>query len=127
MVAMPAQVIYFDRKFEMWLYAVSHGQLLLRSNRSNELTTRIDVLFKNVASISLPTVFEGLSLAEVTIDEARNLNIQVGSLSIGGRKIFMISGLNFIGYVAAGAVHWHEDEGHHFDESYFQESFSTSE
>jgi hypothetical protein len=44
---MSAQVADFQRKFQIWLYSVSHGQLLLRSNRSDEFRTRVDVLFKD--------------------------------------------------------------------------------
>ena len=58
---MSEAIVSFPRRFQIWLYSVSHGQLLLRSNRSGEFSTRIDVLFKNVAAIELPTAFDGLS------------------------------------------------------------------
>jgi hypothetical protein len=109
----------------MWLYAVGHGQLLLRSNKSSELPTRIDVLFKDVAALELPTLFDGLSITETTAEEAQSLNVQLGSWSDHGRKVFLLSGTNFVGYVIAGAVFWHEDEGSHYDESFFQESFTV--
>jgi hypothetical protein len=121
---MSKAIISFQREFQIWLYSVSHGQLLLRSNRSERVSTRIDVLFKNVAAVSLPTLFEGLSLAEATTDEARDLNIQLGALPIQKRKVFAIWGANFRGYVVAGAIFWHEDEGYHFDTSYFEGSLN---
>jgi hypothetical protein len=83
----------------------------------------VDVLFKDVAAMQLPTIFDGLSVVEASADEARGLNIQLGSLPLHGRKVFVIRGSNFEGYVIAGAVFWHEDEGQHFDESHFQKSF----
>src|SRR5215472_14871400 len=100
---MSEAIIGFHRKFEVWLYSVSHGQLLLRSNRSEKFSTRIDVLFKDVAAMALPTVFDGLSVAEAVTDEARNLNIQLGALRISNRKVFVIWGPTFKGYVVAGA------------------------
>ena len=122
---MSETIVSFQRKFQVWLYSVSHGQLLLRSNRSEKFSTRIDILFKDVAAIGLPTVFDGLSVAEASAEEARNLNIQRGALPLGNRRVFAIVGVNFAGYVVAGAVFWHEDEGHHFDESYFQKSLEV--
>ena len=119
---MSEAIISFQRTFEVWLYSVSHGQLLLRSNRSEKFSTRIDVLFKDVAAMALPTVFDGLSVAEAATNELHDLNIQLGALPIQNRKIFTIRGANFRGYVVAGAVFWHEDEGYHFDESYFEQS-----
>ena len=120
---MSVQLIDFPRPFQVWLYAVGHGQLLLRSNRSDEFTTRVDMLLNNVAAMHLPTVFDDLSLAEASADEARGLNIQLGALPVGDRKVFLIRGSNFVGYIVAGAVAWHEDEGHDYDESHFQQSF----
>jgi hypothetical protein len=105
------------------LYAVGHGQLLLRSNRSDEVPTRIEVLFKDVAALELPTLFDGLSITEATPDEAQGLNVQLGSWPIHRRKVFVLRGTNYLGYVIAGAVFWHEDEGSHYDESFFQKSF----
>ena len=119
---MSEAIIGFHRKFQVWLYSVSHGQLLLRSNRSEEFSTRIDILFKDVAAMALPTLFDGVSVAETAKDAAHELNIQLGAWSIQNRKVFAIWGANFSGYVVAGAVFWHEDEGYHFDESYFEQS-----
>jgi len=116
----------FPRRFQVWLYAVSHAQLLLRSNRSNEFQTRIDVLFKNVAAVALPTRFEGLEVSEASKEEATRFSPQLGSNEIENRKVFAIRGSNYCGYVVAGAVFWHEDDGHHYDPSHFQDSFMAS-
>ena len=40
-----------DRRFQLWSYRVSHSQLLLRSVRDAEHTSRIDVLFKGVDAL----------------------------------------------------------------------------
>jgi hypothetical protein len=37
-----------DRYFQLWEYQVSHGMLLLRSPRSPEHQTNLDVLFHGV-------------------------------------------------------------------------------
>jgi hypothetical protein len=49
-----------DRRFQLWSYRVSHSQLLLRSVKDAEHTSRIDVLFKGVDALDLPTRLDGL-------------------------------------------------------------------
>ena len=88
---MSEEIISFQRRFQVWLYLVGHGQLLLRSNRSEKFSTRIDVLFKNIAAMELPTVFDGLSVAEAATNELHDLNIQLGALPIQNRR-YLLSG-----------------------------------
>jgi hypothetical protein len=56
--------VVFDssRRFQVWLYTVSHAQLLLRSVKASGQPTRIDLLFKNVHALDLPTTTEGLAV-----------------------------------------------------------------
>ena len=51
-----------DRHFQLWRYTVSHSQLLLRSTRDNDHDTRVEVLFKGVRRVDLPTSFDGLTV-----------------------------------------------------------------
>jgi hypothetical protein len=83
--------------------------------------------FRGVIAIDLPTVFEGFLLSESSHEEAAELNIQIGSGSMTAKKIFSIRGSNFTGYIVASAVFWHEDEGSHFDESFFKTSFAPTD
>src|SRR5262245_4867519 len=120
---MSTQLINFQRRFQVWLYTVSLGQLVLRSNRSEMLTTRIDIHFMDVAAIHLPMIFDGLVLEEASQVEVRELRIPLDPQQLRRRKVFTIKGPSFVGYVVAGVVSWHEDEGNPFDESYFQKAF----
>src|SRR4051794_31587126 len=120
----------FDRMFQIWQYTVGHGQLLIRSTRTEDLATpvdvlfktRVDVLFKGVVALHMPTVFHGLLVTEVSEIESSSMNLQLGLLSIAGCKVFMVTGSSFQGYVVAAAVFFHEDDGHHNDPSYFAKS-----
>ncbi len=47
-----ALVSYPDRRFQLWAYTVSHGSLLLRSTKTDDEPTRVDVLFRNVKAHS---------------------------------------------------------------------------
>ena len=51
------------RRFQLWEYRVSHGQMLLRSVPPGEDATNVDVLFWGVSRIDLPTRFDGLKIA----------------------------------------------------------------
>ena len=59
------QPLEWDRRFQLWCYSVGHSQLLLRANPVTEQDERIEVLFKSVDWISVPTVFSGLRVAHI--------------------------------------------------------------
>jgi hypothetical protein len=93
-----------DRDFQMWRYTVSHGQLLLRSVRTDVHSTRVDVLFKNVSWLDLPSTFTGLTITQ-------------------GDERFALTGRDWHGSVTAGACFTAEDEGAYDDPSPFESSF----
>lgn len=109
----------------MWTYTVGHGQLLLRSPKGLGVSTRIDVLFKNVAAIHLPTILDGLAVSEATEDEKSELRTQVDLSRLTGRKVFVVKGSGFTGYVIAGVVAWYEDEREYHEPSHFSLPHST--
>jgi hypothetical protein len=111
--------ITFARRFQLWAYTVGHGQLLLRSPKSAGLSTRVDVLFKNVAAIHLPTILDGLAVSEATEGQKSELRVQVDPLRLEGRRVFVVRGTNFMGYVVAGVVASHEDEREYHEPSHF--------
>ena len=101
----------------MWEYTVGHGQLLLRSPKNEELRTRIDVLFKNVGAIELPTVLDGLTVSEATEGDWSAIGPRVDQRYRTGRTLFVVRGSSFLGYVLAGFVNWHEDEAEYYEAS----------
>src|SRR4051794_7357175 len=58
----PIDTFESDRHFQIWRYEVGHAQLLLRSVKDDHHASRIDVLFKTVKAIDLPTRFDGLQI-----------------------------------------------------------------
>jgi hypothetical protein len=99
--------LQFDRPFQIWADSVSHKQLLIRSTKSPQHPTRIDILFKPVRSVHLPTSFE-------------NISIVAGS-TLGTHAEYVVRGnahgAPFEGYVAADVVVCHEDEKDYTDPS----------
>jgi hypothetical protein len=112
-------IVSFRRRFQLWEYSVGHGQLILRSTKSSDVTTTIDVLFKNVAVLHLSAIMEGLSVSEATEEDRQRMCSRVELSELEGRKIFIVSASRFIGYVIAGAVAWHEDSREYHEPSYF--------
>jgi len=93
-----------DRRFQLWAYKVGHAQLLLRSVKGDGHQTRLDVLFKNVHRVELPTLMQGLVIAE---------------RPDGG---YDVSGDGWSGQVQAGTCVTAEDAGEYFDPSPFAET-----
>jgi hypothetical protein len=54
--------VEFDRRFSLHLYWASHGPLLLRSGKTKQQPTRIDILFYDVRWMALPVWFEGIRI-----------------------------------------------------------------
>lgn len=102
----------FDREFQVWAYTVGHGQLLLRSNRTAERSTRIDILFKDVGALNMPTILRDLTIAEATAEEF-GLNRRIAE----SRRVFRVSSLDYLGFVVAGAVAMQEDDREYNDPS----------
>jgi|SRR5215472_9852408 len=116
---MPNQIIDSERTFQVWKYTVGHCQLLLRSTKSAVFPTRVDVFFKGVSEIHLPTLFDGLSIWEASDSEASSM----GRFSQSpDAKNFVVKGKGFSGYVAALTVACHEDEGEYDDPSFFSKN-----
>lgn len=108
---MSKQIVNFARFFQIWSYTTSHRDLLFRSTKSPEHPTRIDILFKNVAHINLPTSFDGLLVSVLSEEEISNVGQGLGIQGMKERYVFSIVSANTSGFVVAGLVAWHEDQG----------------
>ena len=94
--------------FEVWRYTVSHRQLLIRSNKGNSYTTRLEVLFKDVAFMALPPVMKGVTITECgTAGDELPAGLNASQVS---KPWYRIEADGAVGYVAAGAVVTNEDD-----------------
>jgi hypothetical protein len=57
-----ATSLEFKRSFVVFSYYMGHGVLLLRSRKTLEHPTRIDILFKDVRAIEIRAWFNGFEL-----------------------------------------------------------------
>jgi hypothetical protein len=110
-------VLSYKRRFQVWTYTVSHGQLLLRSTKDAENRTQVDVLFKNVLSVNLPTLLDDLCVELADEEGATGVTAQLGAWKLFDEKMFLVWGRNFRGYVVAGIVVSSEDDQEHHEPS----------
>ncbi len=106
------------RKFQLWIYTVSHSQLLLRSTKDNKNDTRVDILFKPVSFIQIPHTVHGLSIREIDIQSARDLALKMPHQP--SEKIFELTTPEGHFYIVAGSCTVHEDTGEYFEKSHFE-------
>lgn len=109
--------VRFARQFQLWAYSVGHAQLLLLSPKPSDTTNRIEVLFKNVAWVNLPTVMQELIIREVSEGEAPAMLEKVDRNALKNRKIFLVQSLSSKGFVIAGICAWGEDSKEYFEPS----------
>ncbi|MGC4119346.1 MAG: hypothetical protein QM765_33230 [Myxococcales bacterium] len=108
-----------QRCFRLWLYTVSHRTLLLRSVKGKGATTRVDIIFKPVSQLRLPTELDGIRVRAVLPSGATPEVTALLEKCGPDEKLYSLSGDNLDGWVMAGMVAWHEDEGDYGDPSHF--------
>lgn len=115
------KILFADRgKFQWWSYTVGHGQLLLRSTKSSDRPTQIDVLFKNVSAVSLRAVIDDLEVVETD----RDVEGMIGDESILA-KVFLVRSRGYEGLVVAGSVVRDEGDHEYHEQSPLLPTFAT--
>jgi hypothetical protein len=109
--------ITFDRKFVVYSYGTSHGQLLLRSPKTRENPTRIDVLFRDVRLMELRSNMDRLEIRETALEDVADRATKPVHVVEPGHKAFILTDGASLGLIVAGAVVWKEDDGEFFQPS----------
>jgi hypothetical protein len=100
-----------ERSFVIFSYSMSHGLLLLRSRKTPQTLTRIDILFKDVRVMEIRAWFDGIKIEEVEISQLQKQSSRPGDLTEIGNKAYQLSGLGWEGFILWGIVTFCEDEG----------------
>lgn len=111
----PGQELFrSDRRFQIWAYTTSHGQLLLRSSPHYgdegrlEHETTIDVLFKPIEALKLRDWLDGLVIRCASTEEAEQIKISLPDLRWEDLHVFMLESQGQVDYVVSMAVGWQE-------------------
>lgn len=111
---------YPGRRFQLWHYTVSHASLVLRSNKGAEHGRRIEILFKMVRRMDLPTLMDDVEITVAAEDEVPAAARATGARAEGDELVvYRVAGRGFVGWVTAGAVFVAEDEGQYHAPSPF--------
>ena len=101
-------MLFQDMKNEFRVidYSISHGQLLLRSEKCKERKYNIDILFKLVDTMLLQTTFKGLKISICDSEEKKNYLKEEYNFKIDNNyKIFeLIDSTNKTFYINAMAM-----------------------
>ncbi len=99
-----------DRRFSVIGYGAGHGPLLLRSGKTDEHHTRIDVLILDVRAMETRSWSEGFEIALVDQDYLRDFRSRPDEMMQPGLNAYAISGKGWQGFILGGNLCVHEDE-----------------
>jgi hypothetical protein len=117
-MSMSEKLVYeSDRVFSVFGFAMSHGVLLLRSGKSNETPTRVDIMFKDVRAMEIRTWFKGLKVDEVDATYLAGQHSNPEEMLEPGPKVYALTSSGWRGFIMGGIVRFNEDDGDLFDPS----------
>jgi len=99
----------FERTFKMWDFYISHSQLLLRSPSTVTHPKNIDIIFKDVDYVELPTTLFGLDVVEAGLQDYRKAE-QVMDGPVAAERVFAIETKGRRYLVVAGLMVIEENE-----------------
>jgi hypothetical protein len=106
-----------DRSFVVFSYSASHGLLLLRSRKSNQHSTRVDILIEDVRAMEARSWFNGIEIEEVDPSHLDDRGGKPLEMMEPGNKAYSIRGNDWWGYINGGIARTHEDDGEFMEES----------
>ena len=71
---------FVGRIFKVWLYRVSHGELLVRSPQDLEHSRNIDLMFAGVEYLEIPCLLPHLEVDEANDDDVARTSDRLGKL-----------------------------------------------
>lgn len=108
----------FTGLFGLVLYHQHHGMLLLRSgDRDDGGPKRVDILFRGVVWMSIPSWFSDFTVEQCLLDEVLACIPPSHRGKAESRKVFRVEIDRTPHYVIAGSVVTSKDDGHYFDPS----------
>jgi hypothetical protein len=107
---MTETLLELRRMVQLWSYTVGHKCLLLRATKEQGDGPRVDILFKGVGAIQVPTVMSDLVIREANDDERGAILRDTDPKRAFQRRCFILEGTGFRGWVLAGVMVSAEDD-----------------
>ncbi|MBP2000777.1 hypothetical protein J2Z69_001808 [Paenibacillus shirakamiensis] len=90
------------RMFKFWHYSISHGELLIRSIKSDEYDKNIDIMFFDVVYVELPRNLANIRIIGAKDDDVQYVNRRINKLVKPENIIVLLS--NEIRYVVVASI-----------------------
>jgi hypothetical protein len=110
------------RRFEVISFEGQRGSLLLRSRKSNEHETRVDVLILDVRAMEMRCEFDGIRVEEVDRSYLDGFRSNPSDTLEPGHRVYSVTGGGWQGYTVGGPVFIHEDDKEYMAPSALLES-----
>lgn len=81
-----------NRKFKFWFYHVTHGEAIIRSVKTEEFGTNIDIYFGDIQYIEIPTKLSELKLENANETDIVYLTEKTGNVVRSQDVIVLFSG-----------------------------------
>jgi len=107
---MNKEIFKSERYFTIWDYQVSHGQLLLRSDKRKGHEKNIDIIFFDSTYIQLFAMLYGVSIRKLNKNENIKYNSVKEYLNYDNSYLFEIESGKEQYYIAASFVRVFENE-----------------
>ena len=107
------------RHFALFSYKGDRGELLLRSRKSIEFPTRLDVLITDVSALEIRRWSDSLTIEETGIQKLEGKSSRPQDVG-EGRRVFSVTGDSWSGFILGAAVYTHEDDRHWTDPSVWE-------
>ncbi len=108
-----------NRKFQVWDYWISHGQLLIRSPKRESIgcVKNIDVRFTGVKYLEIPCTEFELQIEQPTEEEKNNLTARLERNLYRGENVFVLVCNGTRHYIIAGPITTEENDLDIFESS----------
>ena len=101
---MNKEIFKSDRDFIVFDYLVSHGQLLIRSDKRKGGNENIDVIFFDTSFVQLFTMMSGITIRLVNNDAIEHYNSVKKYLGYKGNNLFELESKQEKYYIGASFV-----------------------
>ena len=101
---MNMEIFTSNRYFTVFDYLVSHGQLLIRSDKRKGYASNIDIIFFDTQFIQLFTMLNGIKISIINTPQSHQYPTVSKYLSYDNNHLFEVESEGIIYYIAASFV-----------------------
>ena len=82
---------YLNRRFQLLFYQISHGELIIRSQKNDNYIHTIDIYFGDVIYMEIPSELNGIRFRRANADDVSYINSKIKKHIIQDNIVVIIS------------------------------------